>query len=89
MRGFGFPGCALRRHRSDLDEAKSKRFPGRQGHAVLVETGGEADGIWEIDAEDGCRMSRFDSWNQRQEMIAGNESRNGAPSPGLTRRAVA
>src|ERR1041385_5242451 len=37
----------LSRNRADLDEAKTERLPGRNGHAILIEAGREADRIRE------------------------------------------
>ena len=48
---FRVTGLGLRRDGADLGEAKSERGPGRNRRALLVEPGGESEGIAELEAE--------------------------------------
>ncbi len=65
MRGFGFPACAQRRQRAHLREAEADPEQGVGYFRVLVETGGHADRIGDmqpkgIDAQQRIVGSAFE-----------------------------
>ena len=49
-------GLSLRRDRADFDETEAERRPRRERDSVLIESGSQADGIWEIETEDRFRF---------------------------------
>ena len=59
-------GLRLRRHRPDLRERESNRAPGVDGGALLVEAGGEAERVRELDAHDVLPQPRIHRCRRRQ-----------------------
>src|SRR5207248_1552839 len=43
-------------YRADLDETKTESGPRRQRQTILIQAGGQADWIWEIQAEEVFRI---------------------------------
>src|SRR4051794_29658570 len=71
----------LSRHRADLDETKTQGGPRRQRQPVLVQAGGQADWIWEIEAKEffgvRFRLKGFQPTQNRIRPRRGPQTGNG------------
>src|SRR5437667_70679 len=57
--GLRITRLSFRSDRADFNETKAKRSPGRQCYAILVQTGGKTNWIWEIQTEKFFRFCRW------------------------------
>ena len=89
-RGARVAGLRPRRHRADLDEAEAEGEQ-RVGHlAVLVEAGGDADRIGEVEAEETApRRGSARPAPRMEAALRARDAPAGAPSPDRARRGAA